>query len=336
MNCHLLVPDLFWPASAGNEPYRGLELPALETLLARGRRLRTPGASLERWLAGHYRLADALPLAAYSLRGDGGDPGEDWWMCADPVNLRFHGDRLLLADASRLAITPDESRECLAALNTHFSDEGISFVAPRPERWYLRTAHETRLQSAPTSEVAGRNVEAFLLQGDESARWRKLMNEAQMVLHQQPCNDFRERQARPAVNGIWVWGPGRLQQLAASYEGLWSDHPLAAGLAAASGAAARSLPASGAQLLHARPTGMHLVVLALPPTAYGDLANWRNAVAKIDQSWAAVLLAGLWDGAIESLTLHGLGPDFGHMSVMTRRDRLYLWRARRPLRAYAA
>lgn len=336
MNCHLLVPDLFWPASAGNAPYYGLEAPALETLLARGRRVKIPGASLERWLAAQYRLADGLPLAPFSLRGDGGEPGGDWWMHADPVHLKVHGDRLLLTDASRLAVTPDESRECLAALNTHFAAEGFSFVAPRPERWYLRTAQETRLGTLPTSEAAGRNVEPLLPQGHDGACWRKVINETQMLLHQQPCNEARERQGRSAVNAVWLWGPGCDHKLAAVYDTLWSDHPLAAGLAAASGAAARPLPASGAELLETRPTGTHLVVAALPPTAYDDLANWRNAVAKLEQSWAAVLLAGLWEGALESLALHGLGPDYGYRSVMARRDRRSFWRFRRPLRAYAA
>ena len=336
MNCHLLVPDLFWPASAGNEPYRGLELPALETLLARGRRAKTPGASLERWLARQYQLADGLPLAPFSLRGDGGEPGGDWWMHADPVHLKIHGDRLILADASRLGVTPDESRECIAALNSHFTDDGISFSAPHPERWYLRTAHETRLRTTPTSEAAGRNVEPILPQGNDSARWRRVINEAQMLLHQQPCNEIRERQARPAVNSIWVWGPGRDHALATIYDVVWSDHPLAAGLAAASGAAARPLPASGPSLLQARHTGNHLVVLALPATAYGDVADWRDAVVMMERSWAAALLAGLWDGALESLTLHGLGPDHGYRSVVARRDRLCFWRTRRPLRAYAA
>lgn len=336
MNCHLLVPDLFWPVSAGNDPYRGLELPALETLLARGRRTRIPGASFERSLAAQFGLADDLPLAPYSLRGDGGEPGGDWWMRADPVHLMFQGNRLLLADASRLALTPDESRECAAALSSHFAGEGISFVAPRPERWYLRTAHEIRVRTTPTSEAAGRNVEACLPQGDESSRWRKVMNEAQMVLHQQPCNEARESQARPAVNSIWIWGAGRNRALAAVHDTFWSDHPLAIGLATASGALARPLPVSGAALLEGRATGSHLAVLALPAVAHGEQAEWRNAVTMLEHSWAAPLLAGLLEGRLETLTLHGLGLDHGYRAVMSRRDRLSFWRTRRPLRVYAA
>lgn len=336
MHCHLLVSDLFWPAAAGTDPYGGLALPALETLLARGRRVRIPGGSLERWLAGRYRLADALPLAPFSLRGDGGDPGAHWWMRADPVHLELHRGELLLADASRLAITPEESREFVSALNSHFAGDGISFVAPHPQRWYVRTASEMRLRVTPTSEVAGRNVDARLPEGDDGARWRGIVNEVQMLLHQHPANEAREQQGRRAVNSVWVWGPGRDGRPAAAFEALWTDHPLAKGLAAASGSAARPLPASGQPLLEARSSESHLVLLALPATAYGELAQWRDALATLERSWTAVLLAGLRDAALESLTLHGLGPDHGYSSILTWRDRLHFWRTRRPLQAYAA
>jgi len=336
MHCHLLVSDLFWPASAGENPYRGLALPALETLLARGRRGKIPGASVERWLAGRYKMPGDLPLAAASLRGDGGEPGEDWWMRADPVHLKFHGDGLILADASRLGLTPEESREFIAALNSHLSGEGTSFVAPRPQRWYVRAAREMRLVTTPTSEAAARNVQALLPQGEDGARWRRIINEAQMLLHQHPCNEAREQQGRLGVNSIWVWGPGHDCKVAAAYDGIWADHPVATGLAAASGSAARPLPASGEPLLGSGHIGTQLVVLTLPATAYGEAAEWRDALTFLERSWFSVLLAGLRDSALESLTLHGLGPDHGHTSVLTRRGCLHFWRIRRPLHAYAA
>jgi len=336
MDCHLLVSDLFWPASAGNEPYSGLALPALETLLARGRRLKTPGASLERALSAQYHLPDALPLAPISLRGDGGEPGADWWVRADPVHLKVHRDQLVLADASRLAVTPEEARDCVAALNSHFASDEITFVAPHPDRWYARTANEPRLRTTPTSEAAGRGVGTLLPQGDDGARWRRVINEAQMLLHEHPCNQAREQADRHAINSIWVWGPGRGQEIAASFDAVWADDPVATGLAAASGSAARPLPVSGSSLLESRRAGRHLVVVKQPVTAYGDLAVWRHAVEHLEHSWAAALVAGLRDGAIDTLTLQGLGPDYGYTSVLTRRDRLRVWRTRRPLGAYAA
>jgi hypothetical protein len=61
-----------------------------------------------------------------------------------------------------------------------------------------------------------------------------------------------------------------------------------------------------------------------------------DALEDLERSWTAALVAGLWDGALDSFTLHGLGPDYGYTSTLTRRDRLRFWRARRPLDAYAA
>ena len=334
MNCHLLVPELFWPTAAGAEPYRGLALPALETLLARGARTRAAGASLERWLAAAHGLSAELPLAPYSLRGDGMEPGDHWWLHADPVHLKVHGDRLVLADASRLALTAEEAHRYVATLNAHFAGEGMTFVAPHPQRWYGRVAAEPRLGTPPTAEVAGRSVASFLPAGGDGARWRKAVNEMQMLLHEHPCNGAREAGGHLPVNSIWLWGPGREGRLATPYGALWADHPLVAGLGTASGIAARPLPASGA-LLNLRGGGTQLAVLALlPPTAYGDLRQWREALAKLERDWFSPLLDALKRGALETLALHGLGPDFSYVSETRPRDHWRFWRARRPLHAY--
>ena len=46
----LLVPDLFWPERDERDIYRGLELPALERILAKGHRDRSEVRSAEFWL----------------------------------------------------------------------------------------------------------------------------------------------------------------------------------------------------------------------------------------------------------------------------------------------
>lgn len=337
MICHLLVPNLYWPADAGTEPYRGLDLPALETFLGRGARLRTGGLSLERWLAAAYGVPAGLPLAPYAMRGDGGDPGNDCWMHADPVHLKVHRDRLVLADASRLQVKPDEAREFTATLGVHFAAEGFAIAALGPQRWYLRTADEPRISAAPTAEVAGRSIESFLPAGEDGARWRRVINEAQMLLHDHPRNHDREARGELAINSVWLWGAGRARPLTAPYEAVWSDHPLVIGLASASGVAARRLPAAGDALLKKLGGSSNLVVLSsLPGTAYGDVTAWRDSVTQLERDWMAPLLATLTDGGLDSITLHGLGPDFGQVAEYRRWDRFRLWRRKRPLNAYAA
>lgn len=337
MHCHFVVPDLFWPASVGAEPYRGLELPALELAFARGRGARTAGGSLERWFVAAYGLGSGLPLAPFTLRGDGGDPGPHGWMRADPVHLKVHGDRLVLADASRLALRHDEARDLVAALNRHFGTEGITFLAPHPQRWYVRMDVAPGVRTAPTAEIAGKGIEPFMPAGEEGARWRRFINEAQMLLHEHPCNVAREARGELAVNSVWVWGAGHEQAVAARFAAVWSDDPLAAGLAQASGVPIHRLPESGAALLDEPRPGTALVALAAPAgMAYGEIAAWREAVLEIERQWFAPLVQGLKGPVLESLTVHGLGADFGHTVELDRHHQWQFWRRGRPLEAYAA
>lgn len=337
MHCHLLVPDLFWPSAAGGEPYRELSAPALESLLARGRRSRIAGASLERRLATAFSAPADLPLAPYALRGDGGEPGAHCWMHADPVHLKVHGDRLILADASRLSISAEEARDFVSKLNTQFAPEGLEIVAPHPNRWYARVTREPRLRTTPTAEVAGRNVDAFLPAGDDGARWRKIFNEAQMLLHAHPANEARESRGALTVNSVWFWGAGKSGSPYSPFDAVWSNHPLAAGLALASRVGCHALPASAKTLLEeARGDSVLIVSDLLPSTAYGDLAAWHGALAALEQAWCAPLLAAVRNGAVETLTLRGLGPDYGYAVELERGDLWRFWRAKRPLSAYAA
>jgi len=336
MNCHLLVPDLFWPAAAGSAPIRDIRVPALETILARGRRTRTAGNSLERWLASAFALPESLPLAPYALHGDGGEPGGDIWMHADPIHLKVHGNHLILADASRLSVTTDESRDFVAALNQQFAPEHITFAAPHPQRWYARMTEQFAASIVPTAEVAGRSIDAFVPAGEDGARWRRTFNETQMLLHAHPRNAAREAAGALPVNSVWLWGAGRAGKPASPYDVVWADYPLASGLAAASGTTRRALPNSAVPLLK-EPGGKSALVVAdlLPLTAYGDVAAWREALLEFERSWCAPLLAGVAGKKVRNLTLHGLGPDFGYDVEYTRQDQLRLWRRLKPLHAYA-
>ena len=89
MHCHLLLPDLFWPEREFRDIYSALDIPALEQMLAKGRRRHAETESAEAWLCGHFgvdKQAD-WPIAPYTLLADGGEPGGHHWFRADPVHL---------------------------------------------------------------------------------------------------------------------------------------------------------------------------------------------------------------------------------------------------------
>lgn len=339
MDCHLLIPGLILPENAGAASYNDLALPALETLLARGALRAQAGVSLERWLAATFGVAPQydLPFAPLSLRGDGVDPGNACWIQADPVHLEVRRDELLLADASCFEIAADEAHDMLTALNAHFRGDGLEFIAPAPHRWYARLAGEAQIRTTPTLEVAGHSIERFLPAGEDARRWRRLANEAQMLLHQHARNEARETRGALTVNSVWFWGAGRAPAVGrdAPYGAVWSSHPLAAGLAAAANSRSQPLPPSAARLLESDPNAARdrreLVVLDwLRGAATADLPAWRGALARLEKLWFAPLLDALRRGAVQ-LTLHALGTERSLVSTSTRFDRLKFWRTRRPI-----
>jgi hypothetical protein len=66
--------------------------------------------------------------------------------------------------------------------------------------------------STSTPDAAALNeLRDVVPQGKDGARLRSLMTELQMVLHDHPVNDERERRGLPTANAIWLWGAGSLE-----------------------------------------------------------------------------------------------------------------------------
>jgi hypothetical protein len=105
----------------------------------------------------------------------------------------------------------DEIREIERKLKPLFGDFGFEFSAPHPARWYLRAPRESKLPSFhPPAAALGGNLADFLPAGDNAARWRQLLNESQVLLHNHPINAQRAERGAVAVNSLWFWGAGVL------------------------------------------------------------------------------------------------------------------------------
>ena len=204
----------------------------------------------------HFRLVpDHWPVAALTRRVDAGDNFDgsggnvaDAWLRADPAHVApdLNGARLL-GWGEGLGLEADDVRALLPALRPLFGDAGFQLDAPHPARWYLRLPEGTRLPALPGPEEAvGDDLFAALPQGGDAAarRWRALITEVQVVLHQHPRNRERAAQGKPAINALWFWGAGRLPASVQSrYLHVRSPDPLLQGLAQMAGAAT-SAPAA--------------------------------------------------------------------------------------------
>ena len=326
MHLELAVPGLLGAQVA--EP-----LPALELLLARGRKKSSPASGFESWLAISFGLEKAqLPAGALTALALGIDPGNRYWLRADPVHLRADRDRLLLFPSQGFALDGKEAEQLGAALMQHFSDR-FALKVLRPDVWVIETAVETAAEAKAPIELVGVNVDAHL----PGKGWHALLNEIQMTLYQHPVNTVREEHGEPVVNSVWLWGGGRLPSSAqAPWQSVSADDPVALGLARLSGARRAGTGAGASEwLAHAPEDGRHLVVLdALrAPRAFGDEAALARAVHGLEEDWFAPLLGALKAGRIGMVTLHA--PDAGLAFETVRGDLRRFWRRPRALSAYS-
>lgn len=323
---HLAVPGLLWPQDSVAEVTRGLALPALGMLLGRGRRTRRPAVPAERWLCEIFGVQGGeLPCGALRLLGEGIAPGADAWLCADPVHLAFSRDTLVI-DAAAPDLGREEAAQLVAALNAHLCEFG-EFVAPHPRRWYLRARRRPRIVTHPPAAVAGRTLSPFLPQGEDAREWRRLINEAQVLLHNHPVNAAREAAGRPTANSLWPWGAGVLPDAAGTpAPRLHSDQPLALGLAKLAGVPAAALPQGcGAAV----PPGLTFLDTLAEAAQRLDAAAWRAGLLELEARWFAPLLAALKARRVRGLRLTVLGDEAAVDVVLGPGDPWRFWR--RPL-----
>jgi hypothetical protein len=335
MHVRLVIPDLAWPGEAA-ELYESLVVPALAHLASKGRRTRSPGKSLEAWLLEAFQVdfGDDLPAAPYSLLADGGTPGTDVWMRADPVHLHVTRDELLVADALTFSIERAEAEALAEALNLHFAADCLAFFPLMPTRWYVKLPELPAFAPAPLSATRGRALGAVMPLEPASARWRTLMNDVQMLFHEHPVNRAREARGAQPVNGIWMWGAGRLGPAKArAATRVYADDPLARGLGLAAQCAVHDLPRTAAGVLSGPGEGIVLVVLddLRAAAAYGEAGAWREALEAIERDWCLPIVEALKADRVHMVTVHAPCETTTLDFETTRRDLRAFWRRLRPM-----
>lgn len=195
-------------------------------------------AQLQRWFE---LLPRGWPMAAITRQRDAGDAALHSWLRADPAYVRpdMTGARVLAV--GELGLSAAEAKALSEALGPLFGDAGFPISAPHPARWYLALPVESRLPvfAAPEA-VIGDDLFLHLPEGPEGRRWRALLNEAQVILHNHPVNQARFAAGRVPANSLCFWGAGRLpDQVKGRLRTVTTDEPQLASLAAlATGASA--------------------------------------------------------------------------------------------------
>jgi hypothetical protein len=165
-------------------------------------------AQLLRYFELHPR---GWPIAAITRQTDCGDATLNAWLRADPAHVRADMGSVRLLGCGELGLTPAEVEDFLKPLKPLFGDVGFPISAPVPSRWYLMLPRDARIPAfVPPADALGGDVFANMPEGSEGRRWRALLNEAQIALHNHPRNAERVAVGLPPVNSIWFWGGGVL------------------------------------------------------------------------------------------------------------------------------
>lgn len=301
--------------------------PALAVRLARAER--TFDATHGNGLGQLGRVLDVLPrtwpVAAATRQRDAGDAMGAAWLRADPAYVRpdINGARLL-AHGPALALDAADVDAFLPALRPLFGDAGVPIDAPDPSRWYLRLPAGGKWPTFVSPDLAlGDDVFDHLPgssadDAGEGRRWRALLSEAQVVLHNHPRNAERSAKGLAPVNSLWFWGAGVLPgSVRTAYARIATDDDALEAMALLAGSAAAALPSAWA---------------STPPLNIGSSANAGRALfdlrhvrdlAALEHDWLAPLHAEVLAGHLQRVTL-----DFadGHAFVLTPGQRWRFWR----------
>ena len=276
---------------------------------ALGQADRSDGEAGERaQLLRHFDLLPrGWPVAAITRAFDASDATLGAWLRADPAFVRpdLNGARLL-ASGDALHLSQAEADAFVVALKPFFGDAGMPIDAPRPARWYLRLPREARLPSmASPEEALGADLFDHLPEGPEGRRWRALLSEAQVALHQHPLNAQRQARGLPPVNSLWFWGGGVLP------DHVTTRHPLVQSNEVTLRALAKAASVEGIDL-----PKQHGVAGLIDLRAVRDLRELADA-------WLGPALERLRRGAFAAIHLD---CEDGARFTLLRKHRWRFWR----------
>lgn len=161
----------------------------------------------------HQNLAAGLgPLWAESnpLPRD-----EPVWL-AELVHMAPTQSSTAMLASADLQVTPEQSLALFQSAQVLFSGTGFTLNADSTGRWRVTLPPECRFVCASPAIVAATSVDDWWLKQEAARPWRRLFNELQMQWFDHPVNLARQNLGLPPINGVWLFGGARPEQLSPS------------------------------------------------------------------------------------------------------------------------
>ncbi|TNF38668.1 MAG: hypothetical protein EP315_00935 [Gammaproteobacteria bacterium] len=331
----VLVPGLLGPLPELQESTISVpRCDVLETWLARSEQHNTSCKNYYQQLAELLSINADFSIARVSAMVDGLDASNGYWYRADPVHFKTEMDHAILLDQHMLDILQHEAESLIDHFNRHFFDDGLRLVSRHPARWYLHTTSPLNIAATQLHEAIGRNVTHFLPRGEHALRWRRLLNETQMLFHEHDINTTREAQGKLTINSLWLWGEGAEMHYDdhKTFQWLMCNEPVAIGLASVLGIERCALDEFDS-MAGLQGNGLMIIDDLLSPASYGDVEVWAQTLQNVCELWLRPLHRLLHKGVVQQINLYAAD---GRCFTMKRYDRFRFWRRQLPITAYIA
>jgi hypothetical protein len=237
----------------------------------------------ERTLFSLFQLDNGtqLPIAALTALGGGLAANQGGWLRADPCEIVVGTHNAYLVGNNHLQITLEEMAELQLLLNPLLLEDEVQLHMLSNQEWCLQLTAIPQLVSYSPSQVMGKGIHHYLLQGKDAKKWQILLTEIQMLLYASAVNQRRAAARLPLISSVWFWGEGALPKSnrSSGLQQVWSDNILVRGLAILTETEITKLPRNFSEcLLQMKRPGKYLLDLRGISGEEEIIAQWLTPI----------------------------------------------------------
>lgn len=130
------------------------------------------------------------------------------------VTLKPHGSSIYMQDFSAGHITTVEAHELVKSLQMELGTSEFEFHPGVGYRHLMVwRGGKDGMKGTPPHDITNKSILDFLPRGDGADTLNKIMNHAQMVLHNHPVNIRRKEEGNLPANSVWLWGHGKTPKI---------------------------------------------------------------------------------------------------------------------------
>ncbi len=156
----------------------------------------------------HYIAPAVLEAQALGVDiGDGEVP-----VCCDFIQLQSSHNDMVMKDFTGGNMTNEDASLLLEALQDQI-EEAQFHAGAGPRNLMVIESPPLNGKLNPPNELIGEGIRQFLPEGEEFKELVYIMNQAQIILHNHPFNQERQRQGKDTINSVWLWGTGSARKL---------------------------------------------------------------------------------------------------------------------------